>query len=289
MRWRPTRESGPADARDDAVAENGDGAVYNAAVLLDGGRIAAVRYKHELPNYGVFDEKRVFAVGPLPDAVDFRGVRLGVTICEDIWYPTVVRAPGEPGRRAADRAQRIAVRARKAAISASRWRPSACARPGSPLIYVNQVGGQDELVFDGGSFVINRRRNARRAAAGLERGRRRDALDSAPRMDGRASRSRSTPHADEPGNTYQALMVGLRDYVNKNRFPGVLLGLSGGIDSALTAAVAVDALGPDRVLGAFACRRGSRARTARPTPTCQRARLGMQLETIPIGDVGRRR
>jgi NAD+ synthase len=129
-------------------------AVYNAAVLLDGGRIAAVRYKHDLPNYGVFDEKRVFDAGPLPDAVDWRGVRLGIPICEDMWFPTVTAhlakqeaeillvPNGSPFER--DKV------GRRIALATDRVRET-----GLPLVYINQVGGQDELVFDGGSFVIN--------------------------------------------------------------------------------------------------------------------------------------
>ena len=221
------------------------GQVYNAMLLCDGGQIAAIRYKHDLPNYGVFDEKRVFTSGPMPGPVNFRGVRLGIPICEDIWKPDVVECLAETGAEILLVPNGSPYEVDKADARMNR----AVARvteSGLPLVYVNQYGGQDELVFDGGSFVLNsdcslavqmphwreglvithwtREANGWRCAPG-ERG--------AP--------------PDEMEAIYQAMMLGLRDYVNKNRFPGVLIGLSGGIDSALSAAVAVDALGAERV------------------------------------------
>jgi len=255
------------------------GRVYNAAVLVDGGRVCAVRYKTELPNYGVFDEKRIFCAGPLPDPVDFRGVRLGVMICEDMWYPSVA------GHLARNGAQILIVpngspfeRAkldRRVALAAERTRET-----NLPLIYVNQVGGQDELVFDGGSFVINAdqtlalRLPVWREATKTTRWRR-----AAPGWS--CLRGDLAPVPAEPGNTYLALMIGLRDYVNKNCFPGVLLGLSGGIDSAVTACVAVDALGRDRVM---TVRLPSRFTSDESLIDAElsASRLGVRLETIPI-------
>ncbi len=259
-----------------------DGALYNAAVLLADGRVTEVRLKHELPNYGVFDEKRVFAAGPLPDPIDFRGARLGVMICEDMWYPKVAR-------HLADRGAELLIvpngspfeRAKlnqRVGLATDRVRET-----GLPLMYVNQVGGQDELVFDGGSFVVGR---DERLAARLP------VWKECTRIL-RWKRSNSGWSCDstaialvpsEPQNTYQALMLGLRDYVNKNRFPGVVLGLSGGIDSALTAAVAVDALGADRVRGV---RLPSRFTSQDSQDDAEREarRLGIQLDTIPIADV----
>jgi len=257
-------------------------AVYNAVVLLDRGRIETVRYKHELPNYGVFDEKRVFAAGPLPDVIDFRGVRLGVPICEDIWYPKVVAhlaalgaeifivpngSPFERGK--VDR---------RIALSTDRVRET-----GRPLVYINQVGGQDELVFDGGSFVINADEQvAVRFPVWAE-------MTCSTRWTRSGSGWRCdpqppTPVPDEHGNTYQALMVGLRDYVNKNRLPGVLLGLSGGIDSALTAAIAVDAIGPERVLG-VRLPSGFTSEDSQNDADDSARLLGMRLETVAIGGV----
>jgi NAD+ synthase len=221
------------------------GKLYNAVALLDGGRVAALRFKADLPNYGVFDEKRVFAAGPMPGPIVFRGVRLGVPICEDIWGPEPVECiadtggeilvvpNGSPYRRGViDERLNVAVaRVREARL---------------PLVYVNQVGGQDELVFDGASFVLNtdltfavqlpafREAVATVAFVSETGGWRADA--------GLFASLEAGDQAD-----YTACVLGLRDYVDKNRFPGVVLGLSGGIDSALCAAMVVDALGASRV------------------------------------------
>jgi NAD+ synthase len=256
--------------------------LFNAALLLEGGRVAAVRFKHELPNYGVFDEKRVFAQGPLPDPVEFRGVRLGVMICEDMWFPRVAR-------HLADRGAELLVVpngspfergkvGRREALAVERVRET-----GLPLIYTNQVGGQDELVFDGGSFVVN---GDGALAARLPFWGECVSATEWTRTDGQwACRPQSlTPLPSEPANTYQALMLGLRDYVDKNRFPGVLLGLSGGIDSALTAAVAVDALGGGRVRGVRLPSRFT-SEASQTDADVSASRLGIQLDTIPIGAV----
>ncbi|MBT5048371.1 MAG: NAD+ synthase, partial [Rhodospirillaceae bacterium] len=222
-----------------------EGKCYNAALLLDGGNVAAVRLKHDLPNYGVFDEKRVFAAGPLPGPVNFRGVRLGVMVCEDMWAPDVTECLDESGAE-------ILVVLNGSPYALDKWDERlnlAVARVGEanmPMIYVNQVGGQDELVFDGGSFVLNADRHLRARcpdwtealiATNWQRGSDGWACDEG---------SCAAPE-DSLASVYSAMMLGLRDYVGKNHFPGVLIGMSGGIDSALTAAVAVDALGPDRV------------------------------------------
>jgi NAD+ synthase len=256
-----------------------EGTLYNAAVLVDGGRIHAVRYKYELPNYGVFDEKRLFCAGPLPDPIDFRGVRLGVMICEDMWYPTVAHHLADSGARMLivpngspfERAKLD----QRVALALERTRET-----GLPLMYVNQVGGQDELVFDGGSFVVNAdhavavRLPVWHEATTTTRWKREANGWS-------CATGELAPVPAEPGNTYHALMIGLRDYVNKNCFPGVLLGLSGGIDSAVTACVAVDALGRDRVM---AVRLPSRFTSddSQIDAELSAARLGIRLETIPI-------
>jgi NAD+ synthase len=256
-------------------------ALYNAAILLDGGAIAAVRYKHELPNYGVFDEKRVFAAGPLPDVIDFRGVRLGVPICEDMWYPAVTKHLAAAG------AEILIVPngspferdkfARRMELASAR-----VSETGLPLVYINQIGGQDELVFDGGSFVVNADGTL---AARLPFWTETTTATIWTRGDGWVCERRpiATP-APGPASTYQALMIGLRDYVNKNRFPGVLLGLSGGIDSAVTAAVAVDALGPDRVVGVRLPSRFT-SDESQVDAAASAARLGIRLETLPIADI----
>jgi NAD+ synthase len=259
-----------------------DGAVYNAAVLLDQGRIAGTVLKHELPNYGVFDEKRVFAAGPLPSPIDCRGARLGVMICEDMWYPAVAaHLAGEgaellivPNGSPFERTKLN----QRLALATMRVHETSLA-----LAYVNQVGGQDELVFDGGSFVLNRdaelavRMPVWKEAVGITEWSRRGGVWTCARQE-------PAPVPPEPANTYQALMLGLRDYVNKNRFPGVLLGLSGGIDSALTLAVAVDALGADRVR---AVRLPSRftSQDSQDDADVEARRLGVQLDTIPIAGV----
>ncbi|MGO4129782.1 NAD+ synthase [Inquilinus sp. YAF38] len=222
-----------------------DGRVHNAVLLLDGGKIAASRFKHDLPNYGVFDEKRVFAPGPMPGPIPFRGVRLGVPICEDIWTPDVVECLQETGAElllvpngspyeAGKADQRLQIVLNRVTES------------GLALAYLNQVGGQDELVFDGASFVIGRNGALRRQlpsfrehVALTEWVRGEDGWDC---VEG----ERIAP-PDGVEAIYGAMVLGLRDYVNKNGFPGVLIGLSGGIDSAISAAVAVDALGADRV------------------------------------------
>ena len=222
-----------------------DGKLYNAALLIDGGGIAAVRFKHDLPNYGVFDEKRFFAAGPLPGPVNFRDVRLGAMICEDMWTDEVAECLEESG------AEIIAV-LNGSPFETDKWdarlnlavaRATECRLP---LIYVNQVGGQDELVFDGASFAIGADGALRACAPSWEesllltrwrRGEGGWVCDEADRA----------PPPEGIGAVYAAMVLGLRDYVTKNGFPGVIIGLSGGIDSALTAAVAVDSLGADRV------------------------------------------
>jgi NAD+ synthase len=257
-----------------------DGNLYNAALLLDGGRIAAARFKHDLPNYGVFDEKRVFATGRFPGPMNFRDVRLGVMICEDMWFPAVAECLEESGAEIL-----IVLNASPFEMDKADVRLSlAVARVTEtrlPLIFVNQVGGQDELVFDGASFVVGSDRSLRaqlpawREAVRLTRWQRRGNQGWVCEETDRA------PPPEGLGAVYQALRLGLRDYVGKNHFPGVIIGLSGGLDSALTAAVAVDALGAERVH----C-------VALPSPytvpeSLEDAaevakRLGVRLDTIPI-------
>ena len=218
---------------------------HNAALLLDGGKIVTVRFKHHLPNYGVFDEYRVFAAGPVPGPMVFRGVRLGVMICEDMWFEDVAETLAESGAEVLIVPNGSPYELDKPDVRVTH----AVARvteTGLPLIYVNQVGGQDDLAFDGGSFVLN----ADRALAAQRPWWRSDiTLTNWSRTpDGWVCAPQAlTPPGDRLENVYQAMVIALRDYVTKNRFPGVVLGLSGGIDSALAAAVAADALGPSRV------------------------------------------
>jgi NAD+ synthase len=228
----------------------GDGKLYNAYALLAHGRIEAVQYKVNLPNYGVFDEKRVFASGPLPGPISYRGVRLGLAVCEDTWtdwgdYEDVVECLTETG------AELLIV-----PNGSPYWRGKGevrlnvsvqcVAQARLPLIYVNQIGGQDELVFDGASFGLNADCSI---AFQLPAFRETVLTTHCSRTDG-GWRCAQGPiaRAEEPDQAdYSACMLGLRDYVDKNLFKGVVIGLSGGIDSALCAAMVVDALGSDRV------------------------------------------
>ena len=245
---RETADDGPAVLIGTPWVE--DGKLYNAYALLAGGRVAALRFKVNLPNYGVFDEKRVFASGPLPGPISHRGVRLGVPVCEDTWtdwgdYENVVECLTETG------AEILIV-----PNGSPYWRDKAevrlnvsvqsVAETGLPLIYVNQTGGQDELVFDGASFALNPDRSVAFQLPAF----RETVLTTHWSRSGGVWRCAQGPVArpdDLDQADYTACMLGLRDYVDKNRFKGVVIGLSGGIDSALCAAMATDALGRERV------------------------------------------
>ena len=198
-----------------------DGKLYNAALLLDGGRIAAMRFKHDLPNYGVFDEKRVFAPARCRGRCAFRGAaarRHGLRGHVDAGrrWP-----PGRERRRAAARAQRLALRDTTSGTCASALPRARVAETGLPLIYVNQVGGQDELVFDGASFVLDAE-GAAGARPGLAGGADAHALAARGGRDWTcAPAAIARERATALDAIYQAMMLGLRDYVEKNRFPGV--------------------------------------------------------------------
>jgi NAD+ synthase len=238
-----TADGGPALLFGSLHAEGG--ATYNVMILADGGRVVGRTLKHELPNYGTFDEKRIFAAGPLPRPIEWRGVRLGVPICEDIWLEPVCAAlatggaelllvpNGSPFEIDKDDVRLALVRAR-------------VTETGLPLAYVNRVGGQDEIAFDGSSFVTNDDGEVVVQLTDWD-----EALlvtDWTRTANGWRCETRDVAALDPyPQDIYHAMMVGLRDYVGDNGFPGVILGMSGGIDSALSAAIAVDALGPDRV------------------------------------------
>jgi NAD+ synthase len=239
-----TADGGPAVLIGTPWAE--EGRLYNATLLLDGGRLGGRTFKHDLPNYGVFDEKRTFTPGPMPGPFNFRGVRIGVPICEDIWTPDVVECLSETGAEillvpngspfdATKRDHRMNGAVARVVESVL------------PLVYLNQVCGQDELVFDGASFVLNA---DRRLALQLPSWEEAIVTTEWTRQGGVWTCAPGPMSEAEDIETalYSAMVLGLKDYVNKNRFAGVVLGLSGGIDSALSAAVAVDALGPERVL-----------------------------------------
>jgi NAD+ synthase len=274
-----TAESGPAMLVGTPWLK--DGKLFNAVLLLDGGKIAAQRFKHDLPNYGVFDEKRVFAAGDMPGPIDFRGVRIGVPICEDIWTPDVAECLVESGAEMLVVPNGSPFETDKV-DERFNLTVARVTETGLPLVYVNQVGGQDELVFDGASFVVNGDRSLAVQAPAWE-----EALTLA-----RFTRDRNRGWICAPGEIvrppegieaiYRALVVGLGDYVNKNRFPGVILGLSGGIDSALTAAVAVDALGADKVRAVMMPSPYTSRDSLEDAAACAKA-LGIRYDIINIG------
>ena len=255
------------------------GKLYNAVALLDGGTIAALRYKVDLPNYGVFDEKRVFAPGPMPGPVNYRGVRLGLPICEDIWGEEVVECLAETG------AEMLIV-----PNGSPYWRQKGDVRlnvavarvteQGLPTVYVNQVGGQDELVFDGVSFGLHADCSLAFQLAAFE-----EAIVTTRWIrSGATWRCEGGPivagvEADRAD--YTACVLGLRDYVNKNGFPGVVLGLSGGIDSALCAAMAVDALGHERVRCMMMPYKFTSQESLDDAAACAKA-LGVRYQALPI-------
>jgi len=222
-----------------------EGKVFNAVALLDRGRIEAVTLKVDLPNYGVFDEKRVFATGPMPGPLNVRGVRIGVPICEDIWGTEVVETLAETGAEllVSPNGSPFDWPKRDIRTNIAVARVTEC---GLPLVYLNQIGGQDELVFDGASFVLN---NDRSLAVQLPAWREALVMTEWRRTASgwSCNRGEVAKLTEGPAAIYEACVLGLKDYVEKNGFPGVVLGLSGGIDSALVAAMSVDALGPDRV------------------------------------------
>jgi NAD+ synthase len=255
------------------------GNVYNAVAVIEDGRITALRFKVDLPNYGVFDEKRVFDPGPLPGPISFRGVKIGVPICEDIWKEEVCECLDECG------AEILLV----PNGSPFDWKKPdvrlniAAARiteTGLPLAYLNQIGGQDELVFDGASFVLN---PGAKLAVQLPAWEEAFVVtDWEKTAEGWRCKPGMMAHIeDEEAAAYHACVLGLRDYVDKNGFPSVVLGLSGGIDSALVAAMAVDALGPERVHCVMLPYRYTSNESLADAAQCAEA-LGVRYDTVAI-------
>lgn len=272
-----TGDGGPAAIIGTPWAE--DGGVHNAIALLDRGTVQTQRFKHTLPNYGVFDEKRVFQPGPAPGPVNFRGVRIGVPICEDIWVEEAVETLAETGaefllvpngspfeKNKDDERLNIAV----ARVTES----------GLPLLYLNQVGGQDELVFDGASFGLNGDRSLALQMPSFE-----ETITIAECVRGNAGwrivpqKAVQLPTGIE--SVWLACVLGLKDYVVKNRFPGVVLGLSGGIDSAVVATMAVDALGADKVRCVMMPYRYTSQESLADAENCAKA-LGVQFDVVDI-------
>jgi len=281
----------------DIAADTGDGGpgivigtpvkrasgLHNAVVVADGGKIIAERFKLDLPNYGEFDEKRVFQPGPdMPGPVNFRGVRLGIPICEDIWGELgvsetlaevgaeILLVPnGSPYYRGKqDVRQQVVIRQ--------------VIESGLPMIYANQLGGQDELVFDGASFAINADKSLAFQMSPFEE----TLAVTTWAREGDGWRCTGGPRSlipDAQEADYRACMLGLRDYVNKNGFRDVVLGLSGGIDSAICAALAVDALGEERVRTIMMPYRYTSEGSLRDAEDCARA-LGCRYDIVPIAE-----
>ena len=256
-----------------------DGKLYNAVALVEDGRISGLRFKVDLPNYGVFDEKRVFDAGPLPGPLQFKGVRLGVPICEDIWKDEVVECLAECGAEILLvpngspfewKKEDVRINVAVARVTES----------GLPLVYLNQVGGQDELVFDGASFVLNGD-----SALAVQLPAWEEAVVVTEWTKGAdgwiCARGAKAVLAGADAAAYQACMLGLRDYVEKNGFPGVVLGLSGGVDSALVAALAADALGPGRVHAVMLPYRFTSDESLSDAAATATA-LGVRYDTVPI-------
>ncbi len=272
-----TKDAGPAIAMGTPWGENGK--VFNAVALLAGGAVETLRYKVDLPNYSVFDEKRNFAPGPMPGPVNFKGVRLGLPICEDIWTDEVTECLAESGAELL-----IVPNGSPFTLHKRAQRDNAAVarviETGLPLLYLNQFGGQDELVFDGASFVLNR---GGKLAVQLPAWETVIAITEWRRGGDGWSCIEGPMATIEEGAAaaYLACVTGLRDYVEKNRFPGVVLGLSGGVDSALCAAMAVDALGPSKVHCLMMPYRFTSDASLADAAACAEA-LGVRYDIVPI-------
>ncbi len=255
--------------------------LFNAMVLLEAGEIATVRCKYDLPNYGVFDEKRVFSAGPMPGPVNFKGVRIGVPICEDIWNDEVCETLAETGAELLLVPNGSPYDQNKPDVRLNVV-TARVVENGLPLAYLNQVGGQDELVFDGASFCVNGDKSL-----AFQMG------NFAEEMLITDWQRQSSGWVCQPGPVakplpqleavWQACVLGLKDYVLKNHFRSVVLGLSGGIDSAVVAAMAVDALGPEKVHCVMLPYQYTSPDSIADAAQCAKA-LGVPYDVIPIAD-----
>jgi len=274
---KETADGGPAVLIGTPWVE--EGRLYNACVYLDAGRVAGKTFKVDLPNYGVFDEKRVFAAGPLPGPFNIRGIRIGVPVCEDIWTPDVVECLGETGGEILLVPNGSPFEAGKEGVRLGLVK-SRVKESGLPLVYLNQIGGQDEVVFDGASLVCNADGTLAHALPAWEE---KIVITDWRRTESGwvCAKGEVAKEEDRETSIYHAMMLGLRDYVNKNRFPGVVLGLSGGIDSAISAAVAVDALGADRVRCVMLPSRYTSQDSLDDAEECAKL-LGCKYESVPI-------
>lgn len=258
-----------------------DGKLYNAAILLENGKVDTVRFKHDLPNYGVFDEKRVFDAGPAPGPINFRGTRIGVPICEDIWTEETCETLEETGAELLIVPNGSPFERDKQDVRLN-LAVARVTETNLPMIYINQVGGQDELVFDGASFVLNADRSL---ACQLPEFEEATLLTEWTRgTEGwvceKTSTARQLLGYEE---IWHACVLGTRDYVRKNHFDGVVLGLSGGIDSAVVAAMAVDALGADKVHCVMLPYEYTSSHSLEDAEACARA-LDVRYDVVPISE-----
>jgi len=259
-----------------------EGKLYNCAVLIHAGRIETIYKKQHLPNYQVFDEVRYFTPGDEAQVVHIKGVPVGLTVCEDIWFAGPARKAVAAGAHLI-----ININASPFHINKRQEREQALkarvAESQVPIVYTNMVGGQDELVFDGNSLVIDQHGAIRFSAPAFVEG----VYSVQFNWDGSSvtlaapSLPLSAPVLNVEASAYNAMVLGLRDYVNKNGFPGVVLGLSGGIDSALSLAVAVDALGAERVQAVMMPFRYTAAMSIEDAEA-QAQRLGVRYLCLPI-------
>ena len=272
-----TVEPGPAMLIGTIVNEGGQN--FNTMLLADGGKVLGRTFKHELPNYGTFDEKRIFTPGPLPEPIWWRGIELGVPVCEDMWLEPVcahlaelgaelfIVPHGSPYELDKNQTRERLARARTTST-------------GLPLLFLNRVGGQDELAFDGSSFIMHP--DGEMVVQMPDWDEAFLITDWVRGPDGWRCETRCEHELDTfPADVYRAMMVALRDYVTRNGFKGVLLGLSGGIDSALSAAVAVDALGPDKVWGVMLPSKYTSEESLEDARECARL-LGCRHDVISI-------
>ncbi|HVN43658.1 MAG TPA: NAD+ synthase [Steroidobacteraceae bacterium] len=254
--------------------------IYNSAALISGGQIAAIHRKAELPNYKVFDEKRYFRAGRQPTLAECQGISTGLLVCEDIWEPQSARRAREGGAELL-----VVINASPYEIHKQREREDIARtrvrEVGVPLVYVNLVGGQDELVFDGNSFVMDAEGRVVMRAPAFEEGT--WVAEFTHDARGRVVPLAGTVAAEltDEASVYSALVLGVRDYVDKHGFPGVVMGLSGGIDSALTLAIAVDALGKDRVQAVMMPSRYTSAMSLQDAQQ-QAQLLGVKYSTLSI-------
>ncbi|MCH2038930.1 MAG: NAD+ synthase, partial [Rickettsiales bacterium] len=262
--------------------------LYNSALLMHEGEIVHIASKYKLPNYGVFDEYRTFSQGIIPRVYNFKGINLGILICEDIWDSklsqtlakqdahlliTLNASPYEKNK------QHIRYKIVKQNVRQS----------GIPLIYVNQVGGQDELVFEGHSFVMNTKEELSSLLPAWSEhveyteweNKTAEGWTCTTNINSSLTADITNPLQDDDESTYHALLTGLRDYINKNGFPGIVIGMSGGIDSALSAAIAVDAIGAENITCVMMPTEFTSEESIKDATECCDM-LGVHMETISI-------